>query len=407
MINNMIRKIKNKVFGYAIILAAVIQAFSGCEEAKRFELGGDDKTPPAAPVFLSSTPLSGGARIFYQPPVDEDLLFVEASYINASGKPVRFLSSLFADSVDVLGFDREGEHTVTLCAADRAGNRSSAVTQTVVSLEPAVVSVAKSVRVHPSFSSMIVKWQDLLQQNVYVFVNYAYSLAGQNYTDTIVFASYNSEARTIDSLNLYNSEPMSVKVTVKDKYGNTAPSIDTVITLLTDKIIDKTLWSLPAYGTVMGGVTQNNGSENGGDMDKLIDGLTEETDAKNFYLTTAVNPWNIIIDLGEKRELSRIVTYQRYSYTDDTERGAFYRGDNVLSYNMYIWDEATQAWEFVSRHDIPVPVVKQESEYVTLGYAGDEAFLYPDEPQFSKPARYFRFEALNGKSISEITLYGK
>jgi hypothetical protein len=394
-------------FGHLLIMLVMVQIFFSCEESKRFEINGDDKTPPGAPVFIASEPLSGGARIFYQPPADEDLLFVEVSYINTSGKEVRFISSLFADSLDVLGFGSAGEHTVTLCAVDRAGNRSKTITQTVVSLEPAVVSVAKSIRVQPSFSSIFVKWENLLQQNIYVFVDYSFSQSGDNYGNTGVFASYNSETRSIDSLKLYNNEPVSVKVTVKDKYDNSAPSIDTVIVLLTDKVMEKSLWSLPAPGFAMGGVTQTNGNQNGGDMNKAIDGMTENDDPRNFYLTTEANPWNIIIDLGEQQELSQIVTYQCHSYTDDSERGAFYRGNNVLSYNMYIWDEATQAWEFVSRHDIPIPIVKQESDYVTLGNAGDKVFLYPDEPKFSKPTRYFRFEALNGKYISEITLLGK
>jgi hypothetical protein len=257
---------------------------------------------------------------------------------------------------------------------------------------------------------MIVKWNDALMQNVYIYVDFSYMQNGARKQSTTVFNSFSTEVRSIDSLRLFNQEPVLVKVTVKDKYGNTAQTKDTTIVLLTDEKLSKTGWYLPAPGTVIGGVTQTDGNGNG-EMAQVIDGLTEQDMLKNFYLTLTANPWNIIIDLGGEYELSRIVTHQRYSSLDLTMsgsiRGAFYRAENVLSYNMYIWDEENQKWELVSRHNILTPVVTMETDYVTLGNAGDKAFLYPEEPKFTKPTRYFRFEAINGKYISEITLYGK
>jgi hypothetical protein len=389
------------------IMIIMIKIFFSCDESKRFEISGDDTTPPSAPVFISSKPLPGGARIFYRRPADKDLLAVEASYINTSGVKVWFSASYFTDSLDVLGFDSEGEHSISLYAVDRTGNRSKASTETIISLEPAAVTVAKSVKVLPSFASMIVKWENILRQNVYLYVDFSYTKDGVPFRSTTVFDSYNTESRSIDSLKLYSDELVAVNVTVKDKYGNSAQSIDTSIVLLTDAPLSKTLWTLPVAGTVMGGAVQADGSVNDGLMNMVIDDVTEADVLKNFYLTSAANPWNINIDLGEKRELSRILTHQRHSYTDESVRGAYYRGDNILIYKMYIWDEDSETWEAASQNTIRVPIVNQESDYVTRGNAGDMAFLYPDEPKFSKPTRYFRFEALNGKYISEITLFGR
>jgi hypothetical protein len=198
-------------------------------------------------------------------------------------------------------------------------------------------------------------------------------------------------------------EPIDVRVRVEDKYGNSTPAKDTTILLLTDEKLPKEGWTLPAAGTEIGGIRQCDGLN----MHYLIDGQTEEDVMKNYFVTEAGNPWNILIDLGENYELSQILTHQRYTWTDNSVRGAYYRGDNVLAYNMYIWDDETEVWEFVSRHSISIPLVKQESDYVTLGNAGDKAFLYPEEPRFCKPTRYFRLEAVSGKYISEITLLGR
>jgi hypothetical protein len=382
---------------------------TGCEESKRYEISSNDNIPPDVPIFIDSKPLPGGARIFYRIPTDEDVLSIEASYQNVEGKTVRFIASYFTDSLEVWGFNNEGEHKINLCAIDRAGNRSGMIEETVVALEPPVVAVAKSIAVLPSFSSIMLKWNNSLMEPVYVSVDFSYTEKGRVRNHSSVFSSYQlNEKQHIDNLIPDENSEVEVSVSVKDKFGNSVSAETTSIVLLTDNELDKTEWTLPLPGFSLGGVIQANGNEGDGDMDELIDGITEASVFQNYYLTNQSNPWNIIIDLGSQKELSRIVTHQRYTgEQSDSPQGNYYKGDNVLSYNMYIWDENTQSWEFVSRNDILTPVVKQTSDYKLLGDAGDEAFFYPEEPKFSKPTRYFRLEAIKGKYISEITLYGK
>ena len=400
--------------GIPIILAimaimAIMAILVGCEEAKRYEISGNDTTPPGTPIFIDSKPLYGGARVFFRAPADEDVLSVEVSYSNADGKKVRFAASYFADSLDVYGFGREGEHAIEMYAVDRAGNRSTSIHETVTSLEPPVVSLAKSMQVLPSFASMLVKWTYILREPVYVWVDFSYAQNGVRHDYTNVFASNRVETRSIDGLNLYDGEPVSVKVNVKDKYGNVAHAKDTSIVLLTDEIIDKAAWRLPEPGTVMDDVMQANGSN----LELLIDGLNDIDIPLNYFLTSMDNPWSIIIDLGETYELSRIVTHQCKSdykggpSNTNSDRGNLYRGDNVMAYNLYVWDETIHSWEWLSRYDVRIPIVSDENEYILMGQAGDMTFLYPAEPKFSKPTRWLRFEAINGKYISEITLYGR
>jgi hypothetical protein len=71
----------------------------------------------------------------------------------------------------------------------------------------------------------------------------------------------------------------------------------------------------------------------------------------------------------------------------------------------------------VSQHQIPVPVGLSNTELVKVGHAGDEALMYPDNPHYTRPARWFRYEALysflnnytntGANVLSELTLYGK
>jgi hypothetical protein len=85
---------------------------------------------------------------------------------------------------------------------------------------------------------------------------------------------------------------------------------------------------------------------------------------------------------------------------------------------MYRWDDETMTWDTISRHRIEMPQgTLSELEWNKLGRAGDMAYMYPDDPDYTKPARWFRYEALSGFEmgyasgnsgcLSEITLYCK
>jgi len=376
----------------------------GCEEAKRYEISGNDNTPPGRPIFIDSEPFPGGARVFFRPPSDEDVLLIEAAYLNALGKTVRFSASYFAGSLDVYGFGSEGEHTIEMYAVDRTGNRSASIRETVTALEPPVATMAKSVQVMPSFASMLLKWYNLWMEPLYVSVDISYIQNGTRYDHSVVLATSanQSETRSIDGLNLFNNEPVSVKVTVRDKYHNTVEAEETSIMLLSDGLLGKTGWSLPASGTMMDGVAQANGLY----PERLIDGNIDFILPGNFFITEAENPWNIIINFNDRYEISRIVTHQRRSGMSG-DQGALYRGDNVLAYNLYGWNDTNMKWELWSRREVKPPAVRDPSEYTTIGIGGDMAFIFPEEPQFTRPTRWFRLEALNGKYISEISLYGR
>jgi hypothetical protein len=124
-----------------------------------------------------------------------------------------------------------------------------------------------------------------------------------------------------------------------------------------------------------------------------------------------------MIDLGDYYELSRIATYQSHQSSDPYAVGNYYGNYNVAIYNMYIWDDDQNGWEYVSQHTISKPVGLSAIEIIKMARAGDEALMYPEEPRFTKPTRWFRYEALFGFNdnytstaawgFSELTLYGR
>ncbi len=427
---HLFRNIMKKLAINILSLLVGIAVLSSCKEVERFKPNSDDSTPPGKVTLKTYKPLYGGARFYYTLPNDEDLMGVEAIYTNPKGKKFTFAASYFTDSLDVYGFPSTDEYSVQLFAVDRTGNRSEALDVKVNPLEPAFSRVANSLQVKPGFSSFFLDWENELMQNINVYVDFTFPQNGETRTLTSVFSSnLEKDRRFINDLFLNPSEKVDVKVRVEDTYGNITETIDKgQISLYEDNKIEKSAWVLPNPNDSIGGVPMVFGNGYEGRNRYVIDDIIDRGDNLNFMHTNSRGktgktadgnmPWNFIIDLGAHYELSRIITVQRHSGgLANINRGQYYRNENVGLYNMYIWDDATNSWEFVSQNKIIVPLGLSELEFVKKGEAGDMAYMYPDEPAYTKPTRWFRYEAVksfNGNytlddanCLSEITLYGK
>ncbi|GHT50866.1 hypothetical protein AGMMS49982_07000 [Bacteroidia bacterium] len=415
------------------LMTVLIAGLQACTESTMFQVNSDDTNPPGVPVFLRYNPLPGGVTLYYDFPSDNDLLRIEAAYTTAQNETFHFTASYFVDSLRVYGFADSTEYTVQLYAVDRAGNRSASVPVTVVPLKPAIREVAQSVVVKPGFSAFYVDWKNEQQQTVHIHVDYSFQLDGKPRKLTSVFTSMKAEDRRfINDLTLESGQSVHVQVRVADIYGNIIQAgAEEDVVVWSDVEIPKSGWRLPLTNDTIGGEPMFQGHKFESRDAYLIDGIIDEGELKNY--TTAYGnirtgktgdgelPFNIIIDLGDSYELSRIVTHQRYdanlnnaAATPPGSRGMYYLGDNIRHYNMYILDEATDTWELLSDNTIFPPNVLNTVEIIKLGKAGDMAYMYPDAPRFTRPARWFRYEVDTpsfsgglGFCLSEITLYGK
>lgn len=412
-----------------ILILIILLTVAACKKQQRFTMESDS-TPPGKITLRSYQPLYGGARFFYTIPNDEDLLGVEAVYTNENNQTFKFMSSYFIDSVDVYGFADIRDYKVQLFAVDRAGNRSEPLDVSITPLEPAYRKVASTIQAKPGFSSFFLDWNNELQQNITVYVDYEFPDKGTMRNLTTVFSSnLLTDRRFVNDLFLTPSEKVKVKVRVGDIYGNITDPIDKgEFNLFEDVQIPKQNWVLPNANDSIGGVPMCFGNGLEGRSAKVIDGIIDRGDNLNFMHTQARGrtgraadgnmPWNFIIDLGAKYEISRIITTQRHSGgLANVNRGQYYQSENVGLFRVYIWDDVKNAWEFIMEHKIPVPQGLTELEFVKKGEAGDMAYMFPDNPAYTKATRWFRYEAVksfNGNytlddanCLSEITLFGR
>ncbi len=424
---------------YLWVWVLLLLGVGACSEGSRFESGAGDSIAPGKPTIIRWEPLYGGARFFYTIPPDEDLLSVNGEYTNAQGKTFYFTSSYYIDSLDVIGLGSTDPKEIRLYAVDRAGNRSEVVKQTITPLEPSISRVAKSLAVKPGFSSFLVDWTNELEQVVNVYISFKYTQNGESHDHVSVFSSnVLKERKFIEDLYLGPTEPVEVAVRVEDQYGNSTEEIPFgQIHLLEDMELDKSKWIIPnandstviVQGRVVNtGVPAMFGDNLEGRMSKLIDGIIDRGDNLNFFHTGGRGrtgfsrdgnmPWNIIIDLGDYYELSRIITVQRHTGgLANIERGQYYRSENCGEFRLYIFNEQTEKWDTISTQRTPIPQGVSDLQFVKLGEAGDMAYFYPDDPQYTPPTRWFRYEGLHcfddnysstgANCMSELTLYGK
>jgi hypothetical protein len=426
--NNINRGLRRGI-KYFLILASLFAGFYSCKEQPRFEIGYSDSEPPGMPGVRTYRPLYGGAMIYFTPPADKDVLTVDASYVNEQGKEVWFSASYFKDSVGVYGFSDTLEKIVNVYAVDRAGNRSEPMPVAIYPLEPAYTRVARSIVLKSGFLSFFLEWKNEIRQNINVYLDISYMQNGERKERSMIHTSNLLEEQWfVRDLDLTENDPVSVKVRVEDPYGNITDVIDKgEINLMVDEKIPKDKWKLPDAGDYISEARMGYFAYAEGRPEYIIDDIIDNGNNLNYGHTgggsvSGIVPWNVLIDLGDEYEISRIITWQKFgsgNVSSTNIRGDYYGGENPGIYDMYIMDEKGE-WEFVRRHTIPQPMGLSDMEYRQMGMAGDMAYLYTDEPHFSKPTRWFRYEARYGFSanglydntyscnnISEITLYGR
>jgi hypothetical protein len=455
---NLKEQIKNMKTQYYLFLTLLVALLASCAEEPRYDINADDKVPPAAPVFRFYEAYPGGVTIFYTPPRDEDVISIDAEYTRASdGRVFHYAASYLTDNISVNGLVYDDvEYDIELYARDRAGNKSPVFHVNVTPEKSALVRVKETLVVKGGFDALFATWQNELKEAVNVLVEYTFTLNGKTETLTKVFTSPDSIARFYIS-DLTVETPVTAKAWVTDIYGNESEKIDFgSLTVLKDRVIPKfdvdknPLWKLPDEKTVPfaeygDNVAQCFGSWYDGLLKNVIDGRIDGQDDVtvnylfcptgddkngNTIVGTRGKPWDLIIDLGDYYELSRVLTHQRNTRdggdSDKYGRGNYYRNGNVGTYRMYRWDEELKQWDTISLHRIPMPSVPNSSEleWHRLGVAGDLAYMYPnldgpntDSPAYTKPTRWFRYQALTGfrnnyknedfGCLSEITLYAK
>jgi hypothetical protein len=391
----------NKIKKYLWLYASLLLFFNACKESDRFHLSADDNDPPDSPTNVRGVALNGAVRIYYNIPKNEDLMSIEAK----CGSNV-FSASFYVDSIDVKGLYELKEYAIEVYAVDKAGNKSKPETVRITPLESTIAKIAKTFSVLPGFGGFVIQWKNETEEAANIFVEYEFMQNGVKREVMTVFTSNDTAGYAIiENLILNENEQVKVKVSAGDRFNNRTTAVDKgSFTLLYDEEIihfdenGKNLWSHLPEWEEKGGVVQAWGNEADGRTVAFIDGIID--DRPNEYNYTFISkdagnniPWNYIIDLGDYYELSRIILHARHG-GEVGARGQYFTNDDIGIFAAYCWDEDLDEWieTGVYKNLLPDGMLS-ELQWYRLGRAGHMHYLYPYDPKFTKPTRWFRFEA--------------
>ncbi|MDR2037567.1 MAG: DUF4959 domain-containing protein [Bacteroidales bacterium] len=459
-----------KIFKNLLIVVFVTAIFFACSEEDRFGISSDDDTVPGVPTDVRVVPLDGGARIFYKLPSDEQLLQVVAEVIEpTTGKSFKFSASYYRDSLDVWALGEQREYTFNIWAETRAGKKSAMVPVTVTPKKSGIWHVKESLSLAPGFGALLIDWLNKLEQTIHLHVELDFLLNGEPRNVKAVYSSNLDSTRYIFG-DLPHGGTVSAKIHVEDIYGNSTDQLEVSnIDLLKDMKIPKRepnetpIWVLPKANDSIDWVPMCFGDGADGRINRVIDDVLDLLNGSCNYLNTNNRGrtgieadgnarWSLIIDLGGYWHVSRIITNQRWDYTAANPKNRLYGSENVGHFAIWVLDEDQEGtvnpkyndvlppnrrnhgedgwniygemvkgtWVKLSEHYIPTPVGLAAMEYYPLGLKGDESYVFPQTPGYSKPIRWFRYEAIgafeaeggipytkqNHNCLSEITLFG-
>jgi len=253
----------------ATIASILLIGFSACEKKEEGDL-----TPPGVVTNVEIEPLNGGAKISYELPSDNDILFVKASYTNSLGTNVFKVSSFYDNIIEIDGFNDTNEHEIKLEVIDRSNNASQPVYKSFTPLKSHIQLVQESMVLTPDFGGIRLEWENPAAKTVFTYFTYADT--NGNEITRILPSSKMFEKMVVRGMDTTSTECF---VQVEDFYGNKTENISKgSYSPLFEQKIDKTKWTLLSNLSVEGdaweGLTVNL-------WDDVID--TKESQDDNSY----------------------------------------------------------------------------------------------------------------------------
>ncbi len=360
---------KNKRFysvvNFLLLCGAIIVS---CKRDSYNIPSSTDKTKPLPPSNIRVLNFKGGAYIVYDLPKTENTLYVKADYVinDSTGASRQAKTSYYTDTTVVEGFAAAKSYPVTLKTVTRANIESDPVTVTVNPDTPAYVSVARNLKLEPTFGGINANTRNPSGQGITIVYLYddpvqgKYVIREQKYFDAL---HINYAIRGFDTL------PKRFGAYVTDRWGNKSAVTYATIKPVFEQLLDKSKFSpydLPSDIPTQGGYPKN----------RIWDNVINNSNFWHSQFTPVLNPapakpYVISFGIGQLVRLSRFVLYQR--------QGFEYWGDGTFEI-FSIWGSAAD-----TPRDAVLPEYASEGaligDWVNLGN-----FRFPNPPSGNAPS---------------------
>lgn len=393
------------IYFIAAIFISVL--WLGCTKEGRLD-HIDEKAPaPGVVNVLSVESTPGGAKLTYKIPVDPNFAYVKAVYEIQPGVFREAKSSIYSDTINVIGYGDTKNHVVSLFSIGKNEKSSGAVNVTITPTTPAVQDVFANLVLRETFSGVNIIFQNNLRGNI--SINVLVDTTGKN-TWAPVTTFYTGAAAGNFSARGFQPVEKRFAVVIKDRWNNKSDTLIKKLTPLFEMEIPKAPFRLLKLPTD----TWQTADDARYNVAKLWDGIIGGSSYVGIYAgpNTAVLPNWFTIDLGGQVELSRFKEFQ-------TNTSHLYNASGVKKFQL--WgsnapnaDGSFDSWTLLGTFDsfkpsgLPIGTVSAEDR----NYA---TFLGEDFNFETPPAayRFIRFKTLetyssNGQIVvAELTFFGQ
>jgi hypothetical protein len=362
-----IMKIKNN-YRLLLLFGMLVTGFLSCKRVDDYnEVVSTDNTKPGVITDMKVTDYNGGSYITYKLPKSKNVLYVLAKYQIRDGVSRETKASYYSDTVNVEGFAKAQDYTVTLYTVSRANVMSDAVTVTVHPKTPPFTLVSQTSDISADFGGVHISAVNTLKRQVGIIVTKYDSLTQKMQ----IYDQHYTDADTIDyALHGLNTATRNFGVYVTDKYGNISDTLKKSISPLFEQVLDRGLFStftLPS-DTPIG---------YGWELSNIWNGSTDGSGSGWHTQPGNKPPFVCTFSVGKSYQLSRFTLWERPD--NGGEKFAFGHGNPRF---FTLWGTNVQ-----SPKDAKLPVSSAVGtvvgDWVNLGN-----YTYPSPPSGLSPAAH-------------------
>ena len=370
-------------------------------------------TPPGKVTHIDVTPLPGGAKITYQLPENDDLLYVKAVYC-VNGVEKTEAASLYNKSLEVKGFGSTEEQTVRLYCVNRSNVYSEPVEVIFAPDTPPITLIRESMAMQRSFGGVQLTWRNEHKAPVAIYLIAADSVGELKVADIVYTSS------TQGKFNLRGFDPTErlFGAYVRDRWDNYSSTLQGWFSPFEEEQLDKKKFRREVLG---GDNTSIYGNEpNSWGFHFMYDDIVVTDKSYLFYMQSLESkfPNYFTIDLGVTVKLNRYTLWQRLYENEylnaNPKRWKLYGSATLnLDGDEFYWKEGfKQDWFLLADcyafkpSGENSPVTQEDRDYALKGHEFDF-------PLDAPPVKYVRFcieETWGGTAqcaVNEVTFWGR
>jgi len=360
-----------------------------------------DKSDKQAPGPVSNAQvenLNGAAKITYNLPQDDDLLYIRAEYTTKQGIVRNTKVSRYLDSVVLQGFADTDVYEARLYAVDKSENVSVPLLVKVHPKTPPFELVKQKLVASAAFGGLDVGYQNVTESDVAIVI-----LANDKLGNFAPLKTLNTKLKT-GTFGARNLAAVETRfgLMVRDRWGNLSDTTYVTLKPFFEAQLDRTKMK----GLNINGTDAKNYP--GNEVEYLFDGDVSNKTAYHTIDPVSMPQW-FTFDMGQTAKLSRLVWFMRqgwYFHLHNPRKVEIWGSNNPSP------DGSFTNWILLAEHEqikpSGLPPGQNSNADIEAALEGETISIPVDAPA----VRYIRFKTLRNWSdgvyvnFTELALWG-